>query len=97
MIGDEGGDAEGTPSRWSGARILLLGRCEQEEGWRAGEDAGFSGGESVCSEGGVQLPVCIQIGAQSRLAFAAYYLIFVLHCCPQTKAGHSFIHSLTSL
>lgn len=47
MIGDVGGDAEGTPSRWSGARILDLGMCEQEDGGRAGEDSGFSCGESV--------------------------------------------------
>lgn len=54
-----------------------LGYCSWEgvsrrRGGRAGEDSGFSCGESVCSEGGVQLPVCIQIGAQSRVAFAAY-------------------------
>lgn len=52
--------------------------------------------ESLCSEGGVQLPPgCIRIGAQSRLAFAAYQLIWS-PLLPSDQ-GWALIHSFIDL
>lgn len=98
MIGDAGGDAEGTPSRWSGARILELGMCEQD-------GAGGGGGGQARVLGSAVKSLCVlKEGSSCQGVYGSEHSpgwpllpisLFGVHCCPQTKVGHSFIHSLT--